>query len=158
VAGEGCCGPGTVLETKTICVASVENKILTWENLQNRGWQGPGMCYLCRQQRETNNHIFVNCVLLHCVWSEIKKVVKAQSWMDSNSLVECFHNWNSQNSHYQALPAFTCWNIWMDRNKALFEDIDPSVQRVVYTVMGAVGMKSNYYKSFKTQDYYSSSC
>jgi len=24
------------------------NKILTWDNLKNRGWEGPNMCHLCR--------------------------------------------------------------------------------------------------------------
>jgi hypothetical protein len=53
-----------------------ENKILTWENLQKRGWKGPGMCYLCRVKGETSNHIFVNCPFTISVWEEVKKVLK----------------------------------------------------------------------------------
>jgi hypothetical protein len=34
---------------------AVENKILTWKNLQKRGWVGPGICHLCKSKRETVN-------------------------------------------------------------------------------------------------------
>jgi hypothetical protein len=136
------------LKLKLFVWLSVENKILTWKNLQKRGWQGPGMCYLCRQQRETINHIFVSCVFTITVWEEFKKVLKFNHGWNGNSLVECFQNWASQNSNYQALPAFICWNIWMDRNKSLFEDMNPSVQCVVYIVLGSCGLEEQKIQKF----------
>jgi hypothetical protein len=61
-----------------------ENKILTWKNLQKRGWKGPGMCYLCRVKGESSKHIFVNCNFTISVWEEVKKVLKLN------------HGWNGQ--------------------------------------------------------------
>jgi hypothetical protein len=29
-----------------------ENKVLTWQILQQKGWQGPGRCYLCKEANE----------------------------------------------------------------------------------------------------------
>jgi hypothetical protein len=59
------------LKLKFFVWLSVENKILTWKNLQKRGWKGPGMCYLCRLKGESRNHIFVSCVFTISVWEEV---------------------------------------------------------------------------------------
>lgn len=32
--------------------------ILTWDELQARGWQGPGICVLCCKHSENLNHTF----------------------------------------------------------------------------------------------------
>jgi hypothetical protein len=58
---------------------------------------------------------------------------------NGNSVNDCFQNWASQNFNLQALPAYICWNIWLDRNKSIFEDRTPSLQRIVYLVLGVVG-------------------
>jgi hypothetical protein len=39
----------------------LENKILTWEILQQRGWSGPSVCVLCLQESETTLHLPVHC-------------------------------------------------------------------------------------------------
>jgi hypothetical protein len=31
----------------------IEDKLLTWNNLNKRGWQGPGLCLLCRGNEES---------------------------------------------------------------------------------------------------------
>jgi hypothetical protein len=57
-----------------------------------------------------------------------------------NSVIDFFQNWASQNFKFQTLPAFICWNIWLDINNSIFEDRTPSLQRIVYLVLGVVGM------------------
>lgn len=37
------------------------DKILTWENLQKRGYTSPGICMLCLLDMEDVNHLFVSC-------------------------------------------------------------------------------------------------
>jgi zinc-binding in reverse transcriptase len=39
----------------------LQNKIFTIDNLIKRGWMLPNMCYLCRRQQETAQHLFTNC-------------------------------------------------------------------------------------------------
>ena len=34
------------------------NKIPTWDNLQKRGWTGPGICVLCNLDEEAISHLF----------------------------------------------------------------------------------------------------
>jgi hypothetical protein len=54
----------------------IENKILTWKNLQKRGWMGPGICHLCKGKRESGKHLFVNCPFTISVWERIKMALK----------------------------------------------------------------------------------
>jgi hypothetical protein len=48
-----------------------------------------------------------------------------------NTIPECFKNWKNLNTNYPILPAFICWNIWLERNRAIFDNGKPSVQKVV---------------------------
>jgi hypothetical protein len=50
----------------------IENKILTWKNLQKRGWMRPGIFHLCKGKRESGKHFFVNCPFTISVWERIK--------------------------------------------------------------------------------------
>ena len=47
---------------------AVNRKINTWDSLYNRGWFGPNICCLCKNEAETVDHIFVGC-------SFVKKVI-----------------------------------------------------------------------------------
>ena len=44
--------------------------ILTNENLQKRGIDGPSWCTLCYQQVETSKHLFLDCKYAKEVWQE----------------------------------------------------------------------------------------
>ena len=37
------------------------NKIDTWDSLCSRGWFGPIRCFLCKEEAESIDHLFVNC-------------------------------------------------------------------------------------------------
>jgi hypothetical protein len=117
----------------------VENKILTWENLQLRGHIGPGLCHLCKSNWETANHLFVNCPFTISVWDRIKAAQSLSSGWNGATVAECFKNWNDQNLSYPSLPAFICWYIWIERNYSIFESGNPSIQKVVHKSLGAVG-------------------
>jgi hypothetical protein len=36
------------------------NKILTWDNLLCKGWEGPNICLLCAKGPESVNHLLIN--------------------------------------------------------------------------------------------------
>jgi hypothetical protein len=61
-------------------------------------------------------------------------------------VIECFQNWALQNSNMIALPAYICWYIWIDRNKSIFEEMSPSLQRIVYLAQGAMGVSKIFHK------------
>jgi len=37
------------------------NKNLTWTNLQKKNHHCPGICYLCKENSEDNDHLFLHC-------------------------------------------------------------------------------------------------
>jgi zinc-binding in reverse transcriptase len=38
-----------------------QNKLMTTDNLIKRGWTIPSICHLCRNQKETAQHLFSQC-------------------------------------------------------------------------------------------------
>jgi len=69
----------------------------------------------------------------------VKKALNLSHGWNDISVNECFQNWATQNYILQALPAYICWNIWLDKNKSIFEERPPSLQRIVYLSQGALG-------------------
>jgi len=58
------------LPTAQICVwRALQDRLTTYENLQNRGiLVNNGICVFCSIQVETNNHLFLNCVVVARIW------------------------------------------------------------------------------------------
>jgi ribonuclease HI len=127
------------LKIKAFYLAGCENKILTWENLQHRGHSGPSLCYLCKNSKENTLHLFVECPFTIAVWDRIKSAIKHITGWNGTSVAECFKNWKAHNKSYPTLSAFICWYIWLERNYAIFEDGNPSLQKVVYKTLSVVG-------------------
>ena len=48
----------------------VKGCILTSENIQNRGIQGPSQCFLCSQAEETTNHLLDSCPFAAAIWDK----------------------------------------------------------------------------------------
>lgn len=49
--------------------------ILTWDNLQRRGWCEPGICSLCLLEEETIQHLFMDCIYSKGIWTQLEKEV-----------------------------------------------------------------------------------
>ena len=59
------------LKIKCFSLLCLENKILTWENLTNRGFEGPNICILCKNDPKFVYHLFVKCLFIRIVWNEV---------------------------------------------------------------------------------------
>ena len=59
---------------------------------------------------------------------------------------DCFGNWQKLNSYFHSLPALLSWNIWNERNSAIFEAGSPSIQQVVYKTIAATDTYGNQVK------------
>jgi hypothetical protein len=51
---------------------ALQNRLLTADRLQRRGWENCGLSPLCKQTEETNNHLFVHCRFTIRVWELLK--------------------------------------------------------------------------------------
>jgi hypothetical protein len=59
---------GDPIKIKIVFWLMLENKVLTWENLRRRGWEGPSICSLCLREEETILHIMVCCPFTLEIW------------------------------------------------------------------------------------------
>jgi hypothetical protein len=53
-----------------------------------------------------------------------------------NTLFDCFKNWVEDKIVPSLIAAYICWFIWLERNKALFEETTPSIHSVIYKTLG----------------------
>jgi ribonuclease HI len=56
-----------------------------------------------------------------------------------------------QNFNFPTLPAFICWFIWLERNLAIFESGTPSIQKIAFLSLGAVGSHRTKEKVYPTR-------
>eukprot|EP00253_Pinus_taeda_P010493 PITA_10493 len=47
---------------------ATKNKILTWDRIQKKGFNGPSRCYLCNNDTETRDHLLVRCPYTEKLW------------------------------------------------------------------------------------------
>jgi hypothetical protein len=120
------------LKIKLFIWLAMEGKILTWDIIQARGREGPGICYLCNQDSETIDHLFLHCPFTQSVWNKVRIMHGYKTnWFGVN-LAECIKIWYEDKSAPSTLAALICWNIWNERNKSIFEGISPSHLAVIY--------------------------
>jgi hypothetical protein len=78
------------LKKKLFIWLAAENKILTWQVLQGKGWQGPGRCPLCKSEIENVDHLFVHCRFIQTVWESLAICLNKHFRWNGRTLCHCF--------------------------------------------------------------------
>lgn len=123
------------------CWALAHEKILTNENIRKGGIFGPSRCALCKENSESIQHMFLECMFVKEVWQTmLQELFHRVLWSDSaKSLLENWHR------HYEgsfrnksifrplwvALPKYICRRVWLVRNKNAFKDEHVRERRVI---------------------------
>ena len=100
------------------------NKLLNWESLLKRGFNGPGYCVLCRAESETNSHLFFHCTYVGTLWKQVtNKLDPSTSIEDEEYLEHKVKNWwnNERACQHEALPALFVFTIWETRNREILK-------------------------------------
>lgn len=113
----------------------LQNKILTWPNIQRRGFSGPGMCILCRAAEEELHHLFIHCRYVKAVWMLFQDWFQVPDFLCGFDLLDCLHLWFSKSGNQSLLPLFMITGIWRTRNLGIFEDSLPSVESTTCKVL-----------------------
>ena len=94
------------LKSKNFCWFLFSGKALTWDVLCRKGREGPGRCYLCKLEVESNFHLGVDCFFTRSVWYEIESKLKLRNLWYGDSVLTCLKNWclNEAVKHIRALP------------------------------------------------------
>jgi ribonuclease HI len=112
-----------------------KDKVLTWESLRRRGWEGPGIYPLCRHAQEDIHHLLIHCDFSREVWLSLLSHLNLHSTWSGRTVSDCFFKWLTNRFLPNNLAALVCWNLWIERNFALFEDRAPSPKAVIYRVL-----------------------
>lgn len=112
------------------------NKILTWCNIQKRGFNGPGRCVLCKSEGEDIHHLFIHCRFVQLVWQVIRDKIYAPDDWKGSELEDCIRNWLKAHGPNSTIPFFVIESIWKVRNTGIFENLTPDVHyttgRILY--------------------------
>jgi zinc-binding in reverse transcriptase len=68
------------------------NRILTTNNLRRRGWRLTSICYMCRTEEETTNHLFITCSFTHHIRDLVRR--------SYNQLTPCYQFINQDATVY----------------------------------------------------------
>lgn len=119
------------------------DKLLTWAALQRRGWMGPSLCPLCRSGPEDLLHLLIYCPFSKVVWQQASKFFSLQVPWRGSSINDAFTRWFSSNSAPHSLVIHYGWQLWLERNRVLFEGAKPSLQRVFFKTLSSFKWKQN---------------
>jgi hypothetical protein len=78
---------------------ALQNRLWTADRLRKRGWDNCGLCPLCKQTEENNNHHFVHCRFMVRVWELLKE------WLGIQGL---------QPRHWAGLATRDWWSLLVD--------------------------------------------
>jgi ribonuclease HI len=135
------------LKIKIFVWLSAKEKTLTWDMLQKRGWEGPGICKLCNQSTEDIHHLLIHCHFTRAVWQRLLTHFSLNiQWADA-SVLECFLRWSKDTTAPDSLAAHACWQLWIERNKAIFEDSPPSFLSVMHRTLSAFSWQQSTVKT-----------
>jgi len=90
---DGVMGLECAFEGQTFLWLLVENKLLTWENLQRRGHRGPGICFLWKRSKETTQHLFLDYAFTEDIWVKLKSTLNFDGNWIGNNTNECFKHY-----------------------------------------------------------------
>lgn len=98
-----------------------KNKNITWDNLQKRNQQGPGICYLYWNEGEDNNHLLLKCPYSVRIWRYFTVKIGTPCIQYVN-IFDCLYWWSEQCITWRLLPVAVFWEIWRWWDQIIFEN------------------------------------
>ena len=105
----------------------IMNKVLTWDQLISRGFQGPSICFLCKNGEDSAQHLFLDCLFTKRAFEVIFEHFGIHSFFKDYVRLYLKHWFRSHtiDSVVLYLPLFIFWTIWKHRNGCIFEEKHP---------------------------------
>ena len=123
------------LKVKLFVWLMLKQRILTWENLNKRGFSGTSRCVLCGISEETMFHVFVERGFIKYIWQTISKDLNLVSPWEGFQMEDCFQKWLKKKDNGNEIPRFICWEVWKHINLVIFEDLSPNLVRVINCIL-----------------------
>ena len=111
------------LKAKVTLWLTLNNKILTWDNLQKRGWNGPNWCALYNSNEENFSHLSNICSYADTVWKTTCRELKFQGTLGTTLEYKAKAWWTDKSvCLHSAFPSLFTYGIWWARNTATFNN------------------------------------
>lgn len=101
-----------LLKVKAIMWLLWKGALLTWPNLERRGWNGQGLCVLCGSDSEVIPHLFLSCTFSREIWR--KSTALTEIHLDMTANYDIGQRGQVQGNNTGTRPKFVavvCWNI-----------------------------------------------
>eukprot|EP00253_Pinus_taeda_P008637 PITA_08637 len=109
-------------------------KILTWDRLRRRNFQGPSICHNYFQNEETQQHLLDTCPLANQIWDKISFRCQRRCKVN-NDIIDTIRQWPKcpyscaiLNYLWNIIPGITLWNIWKERNRRIFKNQNSPIE------------------------------
>nr|XP_033510409.1 uncharacterized protein LOC104090014 isoform X2 [Nicotiana tomentosiformis] len=120
----------TKVSTKVTCFTwlSLNGACVTQGNLIKRNITLVNRCYMCQQQSESVNHLFLHCSVAKEIWNFFYTIFGLK-WVMPQSTKQAFESWyfwrvgKSIRKIWKMVPAAIFWCIWKERNRRCFDGI-----------------------------------
>ena len=92
----------------------LENKVLMWDNLQKKGWIGPGICALCCADEDSTQHLFSTCYVWKSILNQLSGRYHFVPPSQNDNLCIYLGNWLDRFTKYSVcsyLPFYVMWAI-----------------------------------------------
>lgn len=116
------------LKIKCFAWISLEDKILTWDNLLKKGFVGPSFCVLCKEGSESIHHLFVDCKIAKEVWSKVSSIYNIFVNWPQEEFGDCLEFWHVTVPLFREPPFIICWFLWKKRNSGIFYETHLQIQ------------------------------
>ncbi|OEL26842.1 hypothetical protein BAE44_0012140, partial [Dichanthelium oligosanthes] len=102
------------------------------------GLEARPTCYLCDQEAETCDHIFVHCSYAKHLWWQILQALGVARASQANTLT--LPEWwehtrnlftGTRKKGYDSLFTLVVWQLWKERNAQLFRSTEATVQQLL---------------------------
>ncbi|KAL8555717.1 hypothetical protein ACS0TY_003507 [Phlomoides rotata] len=122
---------------------AVWGKLPTADWLSQFGIHGPTVCFLCHNASESLDHIFTHCSFTRILLGRVTTLFDLSLYYDIGFLDVFLQairiQFSKQLGHLWRIAFITTlWSIWHTRNKAVFDDIQPSIQRCMATILTSI--------------------
>ncbi|KAL8470589.1 hypothetical protein ACS0TY_033223 [Phlomoides rotata] len=125
----------------TLIWRAIWGKLPTTDWLRQFGIQGPTGCFLCHSDSESLDHIFAHCSFTRSLLCRVTALFDLTLYCDIGFLDVFLQairfRFSKQLGHLVAFIS-TLWSIWHARNKAVFDDIQPSIQCCMAFIVASI--------------------
>ena len=116
------------------------DKILTTDNLRERGVIIMDWCCHCRLAGESISHLLLNCSGAQDLWNLVFSLFGV-SWVMPRNVVDLLNCWQGRVGRskvgviWKAMPLCLMWCLWSERNSRIFKGEEKTIPMLKYTFL-----------------------